>query len=156
MLLDIGDKAPGFSLETLTGTVTLEEMLKESKRGLVLYFYPRASTPGCTTEACDFRDNLGRLKALGYSVLAVSPDDLKAIEKFVGNHELPFLLASDPEHKVMEEYGAWGPKQNYGKTVVGTIRSTFVIDKEGCLSLCLYNVRATGHVNRLIRKLESL
>ncbi|OKL50145.1 peroxiredoxin [Boudabousia marimammalium] len=149
-----GDKAPDFSLDSMQGGINLEDLLKEAQTGLILYFYPRANTPGCTTEACDFRDNLGRLTGLGYTVVGISPDKLAALEKFAADHELPFILASNPEHDVMEAYGAWGEKLNYGKTVVGTIRSTVVISPTGEVSHALYNVRAKGHVDRLTRLLS--
>ncbi|OKL47218.1 peroxiredoxin [Boudabousia liubingyangii] len=154
MSIVVGDQAPAFELSGPKGNVSLSELLKSSKKGVVVYFYPRANTPGCTTEACDFRDNLARLESYGYQVVGISPDPLSKLEKFAADHELPFLLLSDENHEVMSAYGAWGPKQNYGKTVIGTIRSTFVIDPKGKVVLAKSNVRAKGHVERLIKELE--
>ena len=108
---------------------------------VILYFYPKASTPGCTKEACDFRDNLASLKSLGYVVLGVSPDSQSAIARFSEKESLPFPLLSDTNHAVAEAYGAWGEKKNYGRVYEGLIRSTFVIDEQGVISVAQYNVR---------------
>jgi peroxiredoxin Q/BCP len=120
---------------------------------VVLYFYPAAMTPGCTTEACDFRDNLNSLSAAGYQVLGVSKDDPATNAEFARQESLNFPLLSDPDLAVHQAYGAWGEKSLYGKTVTGTIRSTFVIDGEGRVTLPLYNVKATGHVASLRKRL---
>ena len=122
-----------------------------SGQNVILYFYPKASTPGCTKEACDFRDNLASFSSLGYTVLGVSPDKLPALKKFTQNEELTFPLLSDADHAVAEVYGAWGEKKNYGKVYEGLIRSTFVIDEQGTIKIAQYNVRATGHVAKLRR-----
>jgi len=118
-----------------------------------VYFYPAASTPGCTKEACDFRDSLASLASAGYTVVGISPDGVNKLEKFANNQSLTFPLLSDPEHNTLEAYGAWGEKKNYGRTSVGVIRSTVVVDPDGNVALAQYNVKATGHVARLRRDL---
>ena len=115
-----------------------------------MYFYPRANTPGCTTEACDFRDNI---ESLGLPVLGISPDKPEKLEKFISDHGLNFTLLSDPDHAVAEAYGAFGEKKNYGKTVMGVIRSTFYV-VDGVIEHAWYNVRAKGHVDRIRRDLD--
>ncbi|UKA48353.1 thioredoxin-dependent thiol peroxidase [Arthrobacter sp. FW305-123] len=147
-----GDIAPDFTLEDETGkSVSLSDL---RGRKTILYFYPAASTPGCTKEACDFRDTLGSLKAAGYQVVGVSPDSVRALAKFSEEEQLSFPLLSDEDHAVAEAYGAWGEKKNYGRSYMGLIRSTLVIDPEGKVSLAQYNVRATGHVAKLRRDLK--
>ena len=121
---------------------------------VVVYFYPAAMTPGCTTQACDFRDSLDALAAEGYAVLGVSPDKPEKLAKFVERDGLTFPLLSDPEHETLEAYGAWGEKQNYGKTYVGVIRSTIVVDPDGVVTLARYNVKAGGHVASLRKALH--
>ena len=154
--LEVGQVAPDFTLPSLDGPVTLAEVVASSTAGVIVYFYPKASTPGCTKEACDFRDSLNSLKAAGYSVLGISPDSLGAIEKFKAKEDLNFPLLSDPDKTVMEAWGAWGEKKNYGKVVTGVIRSTIVLDAQQHVTHALYNVKATGHVARLRKELESL
>jgi peroxiredoxin Q/BCP len=149
--LTAGAPAPDFRLEDSTGSPVSLADYRGSK--VVLYFYPAAMTPGCTTEACDFRDNLNSLKSAGYRVLGVSKDEPAANAEFAEQEALNFPLLSDPELTVHRAYGAWGEKSSYGKTVTGTIRSTFVIDEEGRVTLPLYNVKATGHVASLRKKL---
>ncbi|HEV7167262.1 MAG TPA: thioredoxin-dependent thiol peroxidase [Micrococcaceae bacterium] len=149
--LSIGDQAPDFTLPDADGkNVSLSAFLG---RNVVVYFYPAASTPGCTTEACDFRDNLNSLKSAGYDVLGLSPDAGPELAKFAQDQNLNFPLLSDEDHQVAEAYGAWGEKKNYGKTYEGLIRSTIVLDGEGKVSLAQYNVKATGHVAKLRRDL---
>jgi peroxiredoxin Q/BCP len=149
--LSVGDVAPDFSLQNSADeTITLSDF--RGKKTIV-YFYPKASTPGCTKQACDFRDNLSSLAAEGYSVIGISPDAQQAIQKFEDKESLNFPLLSDADHTVAEAYGAWGEKKNYGKTYVGLIRSTIVLDEEGKVTLAQYNVRATGHVAKLRRDL---
>jgi peroxiredoxin Q/BCP len=149
--LEPGDAAPDFTLTTDTGeTVTLSSL---QGRKVILYAYPRAMTPGCTKQACDFRDSLASLQAAGYAVLGISPDEPEALAKFVEHDGLTFPLLSDSDHLVLEEYGAFGEKKNYGRTVQGVIRSTFVIDEDGKIAHALYNVKATGHVARLKKEL---
>ena len=149
--LEPGTKAPSFTLEDYTGQQY--SLADYAGHKVILYFYPKASTPGCTKEACDFRDNLASLKALGYIVLGVSPDKPAALEKFTAKKSLTFPLLSDADHAVALAYGAWGEKKNYGKVYEGLIRSTFVIDEQGVIELAQYNVRATGHVAKLRRDL---
>ncbi|WP_028047162.1 thioredoxin-dependent thiol peroxidase [Cellulomonas sp. URHE0023] len=150
--LAVGDIAPDFTLQTADGgSVTLSDL---RGRHVIVYFYPAAMTPGCTTQACDFRDNLASLQAAGYAVVGVSPDALPALAKFVAAEHLTFPLASDPERSVLEGWGAWGEKSLYGKTVTGVIRSTVVVDPEGRVQLAQYNVKATGHVAKLRRDLK--
>lgn len=148
--LAVGDTAPDFTLTDATGTeVRLADLRDKADRGVVVYFYPRASTPGCTKEACDFRDSLAAWRASGYEVVGVSPDSQAALTRFAEKESLPFPLLSDPDHAVMEAWGAWGEKKNYGRVVTGVIRSTVVVDAEGTVTLASYNVKATGHVERL-------
>ncbi|HET7414693.1 MAG TPA: thioredoxin-dependent thiol peroxidase [Arthrobacter sp.] len=149
--LTTGDTAPDFTLDDSNGEAV---SLSDYRGGnVVVYFYPAASTPGCTTEACDFRDNLNSLKSAGYTVLGISPDAPKKIAKFVDEQSLNFPLLSDQDHSVAEAWGAWGEKNNYGKTTEGLIRSTIVVDADGKVSLAQYNVRAKGHVDKLRRNL---
>ena len=149
--LEPGTKAPSFTLEDYTGQQY--SLADYAGHKVIRYFYPKASTPGCTKEACDFRDNLASLKSLGYVVLGVSPDKPAALEKFTAKESLTFPLLSDADHAVALAYGAWGEKKNYGKVYEGLIRSTFVINEQGIIELAQYNVRATGHVAKLRRDL---
>ncbi len=151
--LATGQVAPEFSIETLQGTKSLSELCSEADRGVIVYFYPKAGTPGCTKEACDFRDSSNSLKSAGYVVIGISPDSIASLEKFTNKQDLNFLLGSDPDHKVMEQWAVWGEKKNYGRTFMGVIRSTFVVSPKGNIDLALYNVKATGHVARLRRDL---
>ena len=144
-----GDIAPDFTVETTQGTLSLRDLVEESRKGVVVYFYPKASTPGCTTEACDFRDNLNSLKGAGYTVIGISPDKMPALERFRDKQQLNFPLASDPDKEVMRAWGTYGPKQNYGRLIQGVIRSTIVVGKDGRVELARYNVKAKGHVARL-------
>jgi peroxiredoxin Q/BCP len=149
--LQPGDPAPDFTLDTDTG----ERLHLADLRGrrVVLYAYPAAMTPGCTTQACDFRDSLSSLNAAGVDVVGISPDSPEKLAKFRAKEGLTFPLVSDPDKSVLTAYGAYGEKQNYGKTVVGVIRSTFVIDPQGRIERAMYNVKATGHVAKLRRDL---
>ena len=151
--LETGCKAPDFTAETTQGTLSLSDLLASSKRGVIIYFYPKASTPGCTKQACDFRDSLASLTGSGYSVIGVSADSMAALERFTEKQSLTFPLASDPDHEILQAYGAWGEKKNYGRTYVGIIRSTVVVDPDGTVALAQYNVKATGHVGRLRKTL---
>jgi thioredoxin-dependent peroxiredoxin len=142
-----GDAAPDFSLLDADGN----EVRLSSLRGkrVIVYFYPAAMTPGCTKEACDFRDSLSSLAATGFAVLGISPDSPAKLAKFRERDGLNFPLLSDPQHAVLEAYGAYGEKMLYGKKTVGVIRSTFVIDPDGKIEKAQYGVKATGHVARL-------
>ena len=151
--VEIGQKAPDFTVMTTQGELSLSGLLASSRAGVVVYFYPKASTPGCTKEACDFRDSLASLQGAGYSVIGVSADSMAALERFSEKQSLTFPLASDPEHHVLEAYGAWGDKKNYGRTYVGIIRSTVVVAPDGRVALAQYNVKATGHGARLRKAL---
>ncbi len=142
-----GDVAPDFSLSDADGqTVTLSGLRGQR---VIVYFYPAAMTPGCTKEACDFRDSLADLNSVGITVLGISPDKPAKLAKFRDKEGLTFPLLSDPEHTALEAYGAYGEKKLYGKTTVGVIRSTFILDADGKISAAMYGVKATGHVARL-------
>ena len=149
--LTVGDTAPDFSLPTSGGsTFALSE---HRGKHVIVYFYPAAMTPGCTTQACDFRDSLASLQSAGYEVVGISPDQVAKLEKFVERDGLTFPLASDPDKTVLTAYGAWGEKKNYGKTITGVIRSTVVVGPDGTVEHAAYNVKATGHVAKLRRDL---
>jgi thioredoxin-dependent peroxiredoxin len=149
--LSAGDPAPDFTLTSDDdSTVTLSDL---RGRKVIVYFYPAAMTPGCTTQACDFTDSLSSLKGAGYEVLGISPDPPARLAKFRARDSLTITLLSDADRAVMKAYGAFGEKKLYGKTVEGVIRSTFVVDEEGRIALAQYNVKATGHVAKLRRDL---
>jgi peroxiredoxin Q/BCP len=149
--LSPGDTAPEFTLPDADGKpVSLSDY---RGRSVVIYFYPAASTPGCTKQACDFRDNLAELDTAGFAVLGISPDSPAKLAKFRDEQGLTFPLLSDIDRSVLSAYGAYGEKQLYGRTVTGVIRSTFVIDPQGRIDSALYNVRATGHVAKLRKDL---
>jgi thioredoxin-dependent peroxiredoxin len=149
--LSPGDPAPEFTLPDADG----RHVSLSSYRGgrTVVYFYPAAMTPGCTTQACDFRDSLSSLNAAGVGVLGISPDPPAKLVRFRERDGLTFPLLSDEDHAVMTSYGVWGEKKLYGKTVTGVIRSTFVVGPDGTLEQAMYNVKATGHVAKLRREL---
>jgi thioredoxin-dependent peroxiredoxin len=147
-----GDSAPAFTLPDQTGRpVSLSDFAGGK---VVLYFYPQAATPACTTQACDFRDSSAALRAAGYSVLGVSKDEVDALARFHADEHLDFPLLADPGLAVHEAYGAYGEKLNYGRTILGTKRSTFVIDENGVISHTFYNTKATGHVEMLRKRLK--
>ena len=146
-----GDAAPDFTLPTDNGDILALKDLRGRK--VVLYAYPAAMTPGCTTQACDFRDSLASLQAAGYEVVGISPDSPGKLAKFRERDAITFPLVSDQDKSVLTAYGAYGEKTMYGKTVTGVIRSTFVIDENGTVERALYNVKATGHVAKLRRDL---
>ena len=154
LALEAGSSAPDFSLPDKDGK--LHQLSGYLGKKVILYFYPAASTPGCTTQACDFRDNMASLQAAGYVVLGISKDKLPALQKFAENENLSFPLLSDEDLSVHHTYGAFGEKSMYGKTVMGVIRSTFVVDEKGSLEHALYNVKATGHVEMLKKKLATV
>lgn len=150
--LNVGDTAPAFALADATGnTISLSDYAGQR---VLVYFYPRANTPGCTKEACDFRDSLAELNALNIAVVGISPDKPEALAKFRDDHDLNFPLLSDPDKSVMTAYGAFGEKKNYGKVVQGVIRSTFLVEPDGTIGQPHYNVKATGHVARVMKGLE--
>lgn len=149
--LSAGDPAPTFTLTDQDGSaVSLADF---AGRRVILYFYPAAMTPGCTTQACDFRDNLASLAGAGYVVLGVSKDSVEKLKAFQEEDGLTFPLLSDPDLTVHQAYGAYGEKNSYGRIVTGVLRSTIVIDEAGEISLARYNVKATGHVKSLRKAL---
>ncbi|MFD8480948.1 thioredoxin-dependent thiol peroxidase [Kitasatospora sp. NPDC059673] len=150
--LQAGDTAPAFTLPDADGNeVSLADHLG---RKVIVYFYPAALTPGCTKQACDFTDNLEVFAGAGYDVIGISPDKPEKLGKFRETKHLKVTLLSDPEHKVLEAYGAYGEKMNYGRTYQGVIRSTVIVDEQGKVERALYNVRATGHVAKLLKDLK--
>lgn len=149
--LEPGAPAPQFTATSASGdTVSLSDF---SGRKVIVYFYPAAGTPGCTTQACDFRDSLASLQGAGYTVLGISPDSADKLATFTNNESLSFPLLADPDKEIASAYGAYGEKKNYGKTVMGIIRSTFVLNDDHTIDKALYNVKATGHVARLRKEL---
>jgi thioredoxin-dependent peroxiredoxin len=142
-----GDTAPDFTLPDAQGDAVSLSSLRGKR--VIIYFYPAAMTPGCTKEACDFRDSLSSLAAAGFAVLGISPDSPAKLAKFAERDGLTFPLLSDPDHKVLDAYGAYGEKMLYGKKFVGVIRSTFVVGQDGKIEKAQYAVKATGHVARL-------
>ncbi len=146
--LNIGDKAPSFSCKNEKGELV---SLKDFKgKNLVLYFYPKDDTPGCTAEACDLRDNYQSFLSKGFEILGVSPDSEKKHQKFIDKHELPFSLLADEDHAVAEAYGVWGEKSMYGRKYMGILRTTFVIDEKGKLSNIIEKVDTKAHSKQLI------
>jgi peroxiredoxin Q/BCP len=146
-----GSKAPDFQLPDHTGkTVSLSQF---AGKNVVLYFYPKDDTPGCTVEACNFRDEHSALEKAGAVVLGVSPDTTKSHEKFATKFSLPFPLLADTDHKIAEAYGAWGEKTNYGRTFMGIIRSTFLIDPQGVVKHVWPKVKVNGHVGEVLSML---
>ncbi|WP_200303801.1 thioredoxin-dependent thiol peroxidase [Streptomyces adelaidensis] len=149
--LQPGDVAPAFTLPDADGN---EVSLSDHKgRKVIVYFYPAALTPGCTKQACDFTDNLELLTGAGYDVIGISPDKPEKLAKFRDKESLKVTLLGDPGKAALDAYGAFGEKKNYGKTYMGVIRSTIVVDEEGKVERALYNVRATGHVAKIIKDL---
>jgi peroxiredoxin Q/BCP len=154
-MLKEGDKALDFCLEGIDEEgkevkVCLKDLLGQN---LIIYFYPKDNTPGCTQEACDFRDNLQTLISKGYRVLGISPDPISSHKKFKEKYQLNFPLLSDPDYTVAKLYGAYGTKKMYGKETTGIIRSTFVINPDGTIKKAYYNVKAKGHVEKLLQEL---
>ncbi|WP_316528995.1 thioredoxin-dependent thiol peroxidase [Kitasatospora brasiliensis] len=150
--LQPGDTAPAFSLSDADGNQV--SLADHAGRKVIVYFYPAALTPGCTKQACDFTDNLEVLADAGYDVIGISPDQPEKLGEFREAENLKVTLLSDPEKKALEAYGAFGEKQNYGRTYLGVIRSTIVVDERGKVEHAFYNVRATGHVAKLLRDLK--
>ncbi len=153
-MLKVGDAAPAFELEADGGAVVSSKSL--AKTPYVVYFYPRDNTPGCTQEACDFRDNFARIEAAGVRVFGVSKDSVKSHDGFKQKYELPFTLLSDPEKTLHVAYGAWGTKKMYGKEVEGTIRSTFLVDAKGRIAAAWPSVKVKGHVDQVLEAIGKL
>ncbi|MEY4743277.1 MAG: hypothetical protein RIR34_616 [Actinomycetota bacterium] len=149
--LNIGETAPDFSL--LNQDAKTVNLADYRGKKVILYFYPAASTPGCTKEACDFNDALNPLEAAGYTVIGISPDDTPKLAKFKKSQDLNFELLSDLDKAIHQAYGAYGEKTLYGRVYTGVLRSTFVLDENGVIQLALYNVKATGHVAMLRKQL---
>jgi peroxiredoxin Q/BCP len=152
MALKVGSTAPAFKLKNQDEKPVSLADFKGKK--VIVYFYPAASTPGCTTQACDFRDNINSLKSAGFTVLGISPDEPAKLKKFKDKEKLNFELLSDPDNKIQQKYGAYGEKSMYGKTYMGTIRSTFVVDKTGKIENAFYNVKAKGHIEFLREEMD--
>ena len=152
--INVGDPAPDFTLRSHNGREIKLSTLKG--KVVVLYFYPKDFTSGCTREACDFRDNYSPLKAGGAVVLGVSPDSADSHTKFADKYSLPFILLTDPEHKVMNAYGAWGVKKRFGKETEGVKRSTVIIDSKGIVRKIWKTVRVDGHVEKVLAEVKKL
>jgi peroxiredoxin Q/BCP len=153
-MLNVGDKAPEFSLTRDGGSVVDSSSL--AGKPYVIYFYPKDNTPGCTTEACDFRDHFERLSAAGVQVFGVSKDSVKTHDGFRAKYDLPFALLSDPDKTLQAAYGAWGAKVMYGKQVEGTIRSTFLVDRHGKVAAVWPKVSVKGHVAAVLEAISRL
>jgi thioredoxin-dependent peroxiredoxin len=146
--LQVGDSAPDFSANDQDGhTIGLDDF---KGKKLVLYFYPKDDTPGCTAQACDLRDNYERMLAQGYAVVGVSVDNEKSHQKFIKKYDLPFPLLADTDHTVVEAYGVWGEKKNYGRTYMGTMRTTFVIDEDGKIKDIIGKVNTKEHAGQIL------
>jgi len=152
--IEVGEKAPEFSLPDQDGIEVSLSVFRG--RWVVLYFYPKDDTPGCTAEACEFTDGIEDFEGLNAVVLGCSPDSPEKHKKFIAKHDLKVRLLSDPEHEVMETYGAWGEKNMYGKVTVGVIRSTAIIDPEGVIAHRWKRVKAKGHAIKVKERLEQL
>ena len=151
-MLSTGDKAPPFSLQSDTGDTVSLDALRGKK--VVLYFYPKDDTPGCTTEACEFRDSWSAVKKTGAALFGVSPDSIGSHQKFKKKFDLPFPLLADPDHTTAEAYGAWGEKSMYGKKYMGILRSTFVIDEQGKIAKVFEKVKPEGHAAQVLEALR--
>lgn len=158
MKLSVGDAAPSFSaIADTEQLISLEQFVGTGVgKKIVLYFYPKDNTPGCTTEACDFSDRFERLQKQNVVVLGVSKDHIKSHQAFKAKFKLPFLLLSDPDAKICEAYGAWRTKMNFGRSFLGIIRSTFVIDENGVIRGVWYNVKVKGHVDEVLKCLSDI
>jgi len=153
-MLQLGKRAPSFNLESDSG----DKVSLASLRGkrVVLYFYPKDDTPGCTQESCDFRDNISRVEAHGAVVLGVSKDTVSAHQKFIAKYALSFPLLSDPEHSMLEKYGVWKEKKLYGRAYMGVERTTLILDETGKIVHIFSKVKVTGHVEEVISVLDSM
>ena len=147
MRLETGQSAPSFGGVDHDGNEVTSDSF--AGRRLVMYFYPNAFTPGCTTESCDFRDRYQTFADAGYEIVGVSPNEPDELARFRAEYNLPFPLISDPDHSIADAYGAWGTKKNYGREYEGVIRSTIVINEDGTIEQAWYNVKATGHAQRV-------
>ncbi|MCS7079620.1 MAG: thioredoxin-dependent thiol peroxidase [Chloracidobacterium sp.] len=152
--LSVGDPAPDFALQDAAGN--LVRLSDFAGRRVVLYFYPRDNTPGCTKEACAFNSVLDKLTALGAQVIGISPDDVPSHAKFAAKFGLAFPLLSDPDHVVAEQYGVWQAKKNYGKTYFGVVRTTFIIDEQGRIARIFPKVKVEGHEAQVLQALAEL
>lgn len=153
-MVNIGDKAPEFSASTDGGgTVSLKDLIDKK---IVLYFYPKDMTPGCTAESCGFRDALPDFSKINAEIIGVSKDSVKRHDKFKEKYELPFMLAADEDGKMCEAYGVWQEKKNYGKTYMGIVRSTFLIDEKGKIAAVWRNLRVKGHVDKVLEEARKL
>ena len=147
-MLKLGDKMPTFSVADQNGNVVTDQQLLGKKT--IIYFYPKDSTPGCTAEACNLRDNYERMLAQGYQVLGVSKDSQKSHQNFITKYELPFTLLSDPSTEMLQAFGAWGEKKMCGKTSIGTLRKTFVFDENGILTQVIEKVDTKNHAEQIL------
>lgn len=147
-MLEVGQQAPDFTARDQNGESMSLSQFKGKK--VVLYFYPRDNTPGCTAQACDLRDNIDRLSAAGYQIIGVSTDDEKSHQKFINKYELPFPLIADTDNKVHELFGTWQLKKMYGKEYMGTVRTTFVIDEDGCIEDVISKVKTKEHAAQIL------
>lgn len=152
MGLQVGDPAPAFSVKDQNGNEVKLSDLKGEK--VVLYFYPKDNTPTCTNEACNIRDNYQLLLKKGYKVFGVSPDSEKSHQRFIKKHNLPFPLLADTEHKMVEAYGVWGEKTLFGRTYMGVLRTTFVINKKGIIEEIISKVESSKHTDQILGKTE--
>ena len=146
--MNIGDKMPTFSVADQNGNLVTNQQLLGKKT--IIYFYPKDSTPGCTAEACNLRDNYERMLAQGYQVLGVSKDSQKSHQSFINKYELPFTLLSDPSTEMLQAFGAWGEKKMCGKTSIGTLRKTFVFDENGILTQVIEKVDTKNHAEQIL------
>lgn len=152
-MIEPGDPAPHFTLPDQDGEpISLSD---HAGRRLIVYFYPKAFTPGCTTQACDFRDNHRAFAAAGFEIVGISPDPVGRLQAFREKHDLPFPVLSDADHSVAEAFGAWGTKKNYGREYAGIIRSTFVIGPDGTVEMAWRSVKAKGHAERVLGDLSA-
>ncbi len=151
-MLSSGDKAPPFSLQSDTGETVSLDSLKGRK--VVLYFYPKDDTPGCTVEACEFRDSWKAVQKTGAALFGISPDEIESHLKFKKKFDLPFPLLADPDHTVAEKYGAWGEKSMYGRKYLGILRTTFVIDEQGRIAKVFEKVKPKGHAAEVLEALQ--
>lgn len=150
-MISVGDAAPDFALPDQDGQPV--RLSDHSGERLIIYFYPKAFTPGCTTQACDFRDNFQAFADAGYQIFGISPDPVARLASFRDEHQLPFPVLSDPGHQVATAYGAWGIKKNYGREYEGIIRSTFVVGPDGTIEQAWRNVKVKGHGERVLGEL---